>query len=235
VVLVITDVSEEIIASIIRLKRISDLGTTLAETNNRTTLRRNITKRLTCSYTQIPEEVGRTERVSEFESRKCRRCSFLHVTQVGSGHTQLTAKKYCSLMIEALRSSETSVLTKATRRHIPDDGILNEFYNLESTLKGTSKTAVFLDMKSTVRQMGRLDLLNYTASHCTLIVFMTTAASNLRSSASSNKEVDSHDHTEVPGELSISRCVRSSEQPCEFEEDCGRAQVSHRARLSAFT
>jgi hypothetical protein len=41
VVLVRTDVSEKRIASIIRVTRIGDLGTSLAVINNRSTLRRN--------------------------------------------------------------------------------------------------------------------------------------------------------------------------------------------------
>jgi hypothetical protein len=44
VALVRTDVSEELSASINRLKRIGELGTTLALTSNRRTLRRNIKK-----------------------------------------------------------------------------------------------------------------------------------------------------------------------------------------------
>jgi hypothetical protein len=43
VALVRTDVSEERIASIIRVTRIGKLGATLAVTNNRRTLRRNFT------------------------------------------------------------------------------------------------------------------------------------------------------------------------------------------------
>jgi hypothetical protein len=42
VALVRTDVSEEISASIIRVTRISELGTTLGETSNRCTLRASI-------------------------------------------------------------------------------------------------------------------------------------------------------------------------------------------------
>jgi DNA-binding TFAR19-related protein (PDSD5 family) len=41
VALVRTDVSEEVNASIIRVTRIGELGTTLAATSNRRTLRRN--------------------------------------------------------------------------------------------------------------------------------------------------------------------------------------------------
>jgi hypothetical protein len=41
VALVITDVSEELSASFIRVTRIGELGTTLAVTGNRRTLRRN--------------------------------------------------------------------------------------------------------------------------------------------------------------------------------------------------
>jgi hypothetical protein len=45
VALVRTDVSEELSASIIRLTRIGELGTTLAVTSNRCTLRRNTKKK----------------------------------------------------------------------------------------------------------------------------------------------------------------------------------------------
>jgi hypothetical protein len=75
-----TDVSEELSAAFIRVTIIGELGTTLAVTSNRRTLRRN------------------------------------------------------TVMKEALRSSETSVLTRAARRDIPEDTILQIKYMLINSI-----------------------------------------------------------------------------------------------------
>jgi hypothetical protein len=88
VALVRTDVSVEGIASIIRVTRIGELGTMLAVTSNRITLRRNIAE-------VVP-----------------------------------SWPIFVAVMMKAIRSSETSFRTRATRRNIPEDGILQEMKRL---------------------------------------------------------------------------------------------------------
>jgi hypothetical protein len=94
VALVITDVSEELSASFIRVTRIGALGITPAVPSNRLTLRRNT----------------------------------ILVT----------------LMKEALSSSETSLLTRATRRNIPEDTILQDFHGFPQSLWTFSRFVAYI-------------------------------------------------------------------------------------------
>jgi hypothetical protein len=84
-----TDILEERIASIIRVTRIGELGTMLAVTSNRSTLRRNTHIVFLCSVLRL----------------------LLTANVVPSSPT---------LMMESIRSSEMSVLTRATLRKIPE-------------------------------------------------------------------------------------------------------------------
>jgi hypothetical protein len=97
VALVRIDVSEEPTAFIIRVTRMGDVGTTLALTSNRRMLRRPT------EYSAVLRSVSR-----------------LLVT----ASVVPISPDLATTMEEAPISSETSVLTRATRRNIPEDTIL---------------------------------------------------------------------------------------------------------------
>jgi hypothetical protein len=74
-----------------------------------------------------------------------RSASFIRVTRIGELGTMLAVHSspiLVTLMMEAIRPSETSVLTRATRRNIPEDIILHSHCreNLKSYLALTRWT-----------------------------------------------------------------------------------------------
>jgi hypothetical protein len=125
VALVRTHVSEEIGASLIRVIRIGELSTTLAVTSNRRTLRRNTR----ATWLNIPEDtILHSHRRENLKSYIY--AVFWDVTTRGScenhriGGTQRLHHEGDTLMMEALRYSETSILTRTKHRNNPEDSIL---------------------------------------------------------------------------------------------------------------
>jgi hypothetical protein len=121
VTLVRTDVSEE--PSAVEVTRIGELGTTLAVTSNRRTLR----KRVALVRTDVSEEhsasIIRVTRIGELAFLRNVRRLLVTANFVPSAPILVT------LMMEALVFPETSLLTRATRRNIPEDGIVHFLSN----------------------------------------------------------------------------------------------------------
>jgi hypothetical protein len=89
-------------------------------------------------------------------------------------------------MLEVMRSSETTVLTRATRRNVPEDGILYSHIreNLNSSLPGFSNiTFAFFEV------LGLCFIYIYIYGICTAVTAATAAATGLSCSFAVNTGV----------------------------------------------
>jgi hypothetical protein len=108
-----TDISEACRAFIINVTRIGGPRTTLPITRNRNTLQRNASSTATTTTTTIT-----TTSISTTSTR----CEVRRVPV--TANVVPISENLVTIMMEALRSSETSFLTTDRRGNIPEDGIL---------------------------------------------------------------------------------------------------------------
>jgi hypothetical protein len=159
VALVRTDVSEELSASFTRVTRIGKLGTTLAVTSNRlladpcekynagmassgilrrvALVRIDVSEDLRACFITVTRigELGTTQAVSS-NRRTLRRNTTMRRFLV-TARVFHSSQILVTLMMEAPSSFETSILTRAIRRDIPDDAILHSHRreNLKSYIR----------------------------------------------------------------------------------------------------
>jgi hypothetical protein len=104
-------ISEQCSASIIRMTRIGELGTTSAVTSNRHTLRRNTKLYYSKAYRNTMLYYSTV---------------FLHSVRqlLVTANVVPSSLIYVSLMMGALHFSRMLVLTRGTQRNIPEDSVL---------------------------------------------------------------------------------------------------------------